>query len=410
LGNKEETKLDRLLRWQQGETPGPWTLSLFPTYRCNLQCRICWKRCYDEPIGAEEELSDERILRLADEAAEMGVRYWIIGGGGELMLRDRIMMELCGKIRSYGMNGVLQSNGTKFTADHLEHLIRLGWGQLNVSLDGPTAETNDAIRCEGSFDRGIQTIRTLNALRAKHKVNHPVVELVTVVNALNYDRIDSMVELAHELNCTCIHFVSLIVYGNATKGFDLAPPHKQALPELVLRAQALAERLGVNTIFHMYMHGPGSESPRAIQLFKKAGDAVTSNAMCFEPWLSLVIMPSGLAGPCCTFWEPKADSVREKSLHEVWLGPYLREVRRQILSGQPPGYCENCLTNQIFENRTTQVELLGRERQLAPPVRRLGDLVSRGGSSLREHGVRETLRRGKEWWRVRRAMRGKLPR
>jgi MoaA/NifB/PqqE/SkfB family radical SAM enzyme len=395
-------KLERLLRWRQGATPGPWTLSLFPTYRCNLQCRICWKRCYDEPLTRDEELSDDRLLALVDEAAELGVRYWIIGGGGELMVRDELIMDLCAKIRSRGMNGVLQTNGTRFTPDHLRHLIDVGWLRINISIDGPTAGINDAIRCEDSFERATSAIKDLIDLRRERGVDRPMTELVSVVTALNWDKIDNLVDMAHGLEASCLYLVELITYGDETKSYELTSTQRAALPEIVTRAQARAEGLGLKTNFPIYMRDLAKDKPVAMDLFSMPRDRVSGDTMCFEPFLSMVIFPSGLAGPCCTFWNESADSVRDLPLRDVWLGAYLGGVRKSILEGRPPEYCANCLTNQIFENQTMQGRLRWHEEQLVPLPKQVGRLIAKTYGSIRRHGMRRSFRRGREWLRIRR--------
>lgn len=394
-----------MVAWQRGETPGPWTLSLFPTYRCNLTCRICWKRSFDEPLAASDEVSDDRLLKLVAEAAALDVRQWVIGGGGEMMLRGDLVMRLCAEVRAQGMNGVLQSNGTRFTADHLESLVKLGWTYLDISLDGPNAAINDAIRSEGSFDQILSTIRRLNEIKEKHGATSPVVNLVTVMTRLNWDTVEDMVSAAHDLGCGSVNLVSLILYGDATKRFALEDAQKAALPDRVGRAQQLANRFGITTNFAAYLQSVRGETPAALQLFSAAEDSLSSRTMCFEPWLSLVIMPAGHAGPCCTFWDPGADTIRDRSLREVWLGPYMQELRRRILQGGPPGYCANCLPSQILENRAIQrAELLWQNRKGVPRAARFAKLLVKAGSSVRRDGLKTAIRRGREWWSIREAL------
>ena len=105
-----DTPLTRLHRWQAGETPGPWTITLIPTNRCNLRCEICWQRRTEADFG--HEVQDSRLEELVDEAAAMGVREWNISGGGEPMARAGLVLSLCERIRERDMNGALQTNAT----------------------------------------------------------------------------------------------------------------------------------------------------------------------------------------------------------------------------------------------------------------------------------------------------------
>ena len=56
---------ERLLDWQRGVPRGPYTLELYPTLRCNLDCAFC-DTTYRKKRAADE-LSHERYLELAPE-------------------------------------------------------------------------------------------------------------------------------------------------------------------------------------------------------------------------------------------------------------------------------------------------------------------------------------------------------
>lgn len=62
-----DSPVDRLLRWEQGDTPGPWYAAIYPTNRCNLRCSICWQRRFDS-LDYSDEVPDERRLALVGNA------------------------------------------------------------------------------------------------------------------------------------------------------------------------------------------------------------------------------------------------------------------------------------------------------------------------------------------------------
>ena len=185
--HENDTKLNRLMRWRKGETPGPWQIVVFPTNRCNLKCSICWQRWVEEKWGKVDhsrELSDERLLRLVDEAAAMDVREWSIGGGGDPMVRGDLIMRMCTRIRELNMNGGIFTNGTLLTRAHLEHLVDIGWDRLDFSLDGPTAEINDAIRSKGSFERVAASMGLLDEIRNAKGKTLPIIDVHVVLTRL----------------------------------------------------------------------------------------------------------------------------------------------------------------------------------------------------------------------------------
>ena len=63
------------------EKTGPWVIELDPTTACNLACHDC----ISANLLNQGGIDSERILKLADEFKEIGVRAVVLIGGGEPM-------------------------------------------------------------------------------------------------------------------------------------------------------------------------------------------------------------------------------------------------------------------------------------------------------------------------------------
>jgi MoaA/NifB/PqqE/SkfB family radical SAM enzyme len=114
---------------------------------------------------------------------------------------------------------------------------------------------------------------------------------------------------------------------------------------------------------------------------------------------------SGQVSPCCFFWEEQADSIRDKSLDQVWHGAYLTEIRQRMRAGRLPKACVHCYFPQGQEHR----EVMDRVQELARAdigrqVLQVG-MGRKAWNSLRTHGVLGSLRRGVEWLAIRHAFR-----
>jgi MoaA/NifB/PqqE/SkfB family radical SAM enzyme len=245
---EQDTRLHRLMQWRRGETPGPWQMVVFPTNRCNLKCTMCWQRWVEEKWGQVDhsrELSDERLMRLVDEAADMNVREWNIGGGGDPMVRGELVMRMCARIRERGMNGGIFTNGTLFRRDHLEHLVRIGWDRVDFSLDGPTAAINDAIRSEGSFDRAVAAMRELMEIRGALGATRPVTDVHIVLTRLNFDHLDDMVRMIASLGAKQFGFSFLNVQTDQCATLQLLEHQWRQLPEVSRKMHALGLQLGM---------------------------------------------------------------------------------------------------------------------------------------------------------------------
>src|SRR3989338_975878 len=127
-----------MLSWASGEPQGPVSIHLDPTNRCNISCVFCWMRSHERwgLLDTSGELSNERLLRLVDEAASLGVVDWVISGGGEPTVRP-VPLEVMRRIKRLGMQGDIITNGTLFREGHIRELVELGWDRIRVSILGP---------------------------------------------------------------------------------------------------------------------------------------------------------------------------------------------------------------------------------------------------------------------------------
>lgn len=389
-----DSRINRLLRWESGETPGPWSVTLFPTNKCNLPCKHCWLRWGDYDKTYETELPDDRLLALVDECADLGARDWTIVGGGDPMVRGELVISMCERIRERGMDGMLHTNGTLFKTSYLERLIEADWGRVAISLDGPTADSNNSVRGAG-FDKAIKNVKALTELKKEKKVLRPGISIHSVITNVNYDKLNELLELADYLVCDTVNLTLLLVESEGCKPFALTDEQKVELQAYVHEAIPLADRLGIANNFGIFLRDEVIEDSTAMPHGNAARpETGMASSMCFEPFTSLTIQPNGSTGPCCVFWDEKANSIKDQSLEEVWLGPYFEGMRENFLNNRPMHYCSLCPSSLYAKIEETRATLVDRPTNFP---QRVGRLVVRGATSLRDDGLRETARRGLAW-------------
>ena len=81
----EKEKIRRLSAWTDGRKKGPVRIDIEPTNSCNLKCRFCWTMSAKRLSSCQYEkiITEERILEILHEAANLGVLEWQIAGGWE---------------------------------------------------------------------------------------------------------------------------------------------------------------------------------------------------------------------------------------------------------------------------------------------------------------------------------------
>jgi molybdenum cofactor biosynthesis enzyme MoaA len=129
---------------------------------CNLTCRHCFISCgpHNHAFG---HLTLDAVRRALDESVPLGVREYYFTGG-EPFLNPEIF-EILEETLRQGPATVL-TNGVLLTPERCRRLRELSDGSeysldLRGSIEGYSAEANDAIRGAGTFERILAGIRNL---------------------------------------------------------------------------------------------------------------------------------------------------------------------------------------------------------------------------------------------------------
>ena len=116
------------------------------TYACNLACVHCLSSSGRRDPA---ELTTGEVRAVVDELAAMQVFYVNIGGGEPTIRPD--FFELVEYAVDHKVGVKFSTNGTRITAERARRLASMDYVDVQVSIDGAAAATNDAVRGEGSF-------------------------------------------------------------------------------------------------------------------------------------------------------------------------------------------------------------------------------------------------------------------
>jgi mycofactocin biosynthetic radical S-adenosylmethionine protein MftC len=173
--------------------PANWDLLRSPinvtweiTAQCNLKCRHCLSADMDKTNAVE--LDFKKCCAFIDELDRMEV-FQINFGGGEPFLR-KDFCDILDYAHSKGIITCVSTNGTMLDENLASRLGGMRLLRIQVSLDGATAATNDAIRGSGTYQRILAGIELLC------KQGFPHLSINTVVTRTNFCEIEQMCELA----------------------------------------------------------------------------------------------------------------------------------------------------------------------------------------------------------------------
>jgi radical SAM protein with 4Fe4S-binding SPASM domain len=282
------------------------------TYRCNLRCRFCYAgcNCTRRPEQDSPELATGAVRRLLDIMAEDARVPSVSFTGGEPTLRNDLP-QLVAHARGLGLRVNLITNGTCVDGDGVRCLVDAGLNSAQVSLEGTSAQTHDALtRQRGSFAR---SVATLHAFRAAGIVVHSN----TTLNRMNVEDAVRFPAFVRDAGLPRFSMNLMMPAGSGSEARELLVTYTEAGP-LVDRIHAEARRCGVE--FHWY-------SPTPLCLFNPIARGL-GNKGCAACDGLLSVAPNGDVLPCSSYPRPVGNLLRD-GFEATWFGPKARHFRRK---------------------------------------------------------------------------------
>src|SRR5256885_1131204 len=156
-----------IVRANFGACELPYKVTLVATYHCNFRCAMCniWqKKSVDEMTPAEVAAFFDRWSQFS----------WVHLTGGELFMR-RDLEDLVTAIVEHDRSLCLLNFPTTGwfgdrTVALVERVLRRGVGRLmtTISIDGPGALHDEMRGLPGSFERAVDTLRRLRAIKRRN--------------------------------------------------------------------------------------------------------------------------------------------------------------------------------------------------------------------------------------------------
>ncbi|MGH2893564.1 MAG: mycofactocin radical SAM maturase, partial [Solirubrobacteraceae bacterium] len=156
------------------------------TYACNLACVHCLS---SSGRRDPRELSTQECRRVVDELQRMQVFYVNIGGGEPTVRRD--FWELLEYATAHDVGVKFSTNGSRITPERARTLAANDYLDVQISLDGASAEVNDAVRGPGSY---ASALRAMEHLADAGMENFKLSVVVTRHNVAQLDALEAIAE------------------------------------------------------------------------------------------------------------------------------------------------------------------------------------------------------------------------
>jgi radical SAM protein with 4Fe4S-binding SPASM domain len=279
-----------------GHLVGPLALHLEVVAACNLKCIHCFAG--DLPRN-ENPLSLDELDTLFGQMAALGTYRLGLTGGEPLLRKD--LFQIIDLALAHGLCPCVTTNGLLITEDIAREFGRRELVWLNVSLEGASAPTNDAIRGKGTFERVLEQLRILR--------KHTRFTMAFTIMSSNVHEIRKCAELAEHVGAGTAVFRPLYPVGVARHHLELMPSFEQYNDALnVLASMQDDHDFGIN---HIDPFSPASR--------KEAQSVIYQNHGCGAGNLVCSVSVSGDVSPC-SFLGPESytANVRNQSLKQIW--------------------------------------------------------------------------------------------
>ncbi|MFW6203526.1 MAG: mycofactocin radical SAM maturase [Actinomycetota bacterium] len=161
------------------------------TYACNLACAHCLS---SSGRRDPRELTTEQCERVIDELQRMQVFYVNVGGGEPTIRPD--FWHLLDYAVDHRVGVKFSTNGVRISPQRARYLAATDYVDVQVSLDGATADVNDYIRGPGSYDTAVTALENLA------EAGFADAKLSVVVTRHNIAQLDEFKELADRYGAT----------------------------------------------------------------------------------------------------------------------------------------------------------------------------------------------------------------
>ena len=334
-----------------------------PTTHCNLNCRMCIRNTWEEPMGQMTESTFDSILKSL--RAFSPPPTVIFGGFGEPLSHPRIA-EMVAAVKELNAPVELITNATVLTKDLSRQLIEAGLDVLWVSLDAATTEVYGDVRLGAILP---QVISNVACFRDMQRSTNPAplhLGIVFVAMKRNIADLPAVMRLGRQLGADRFMLTNIL-------------PYSQELTDEVLYARSLSEpptqpsamvphlnlsRIDINEETRTALSKILS-STRDVRSNQSSG-ADMSNSCPFIESGSTAVCWDGSVSPCLPLLHSHTAFIHERKrfsrrhvignvsdhdLQELWNAPEYIELRKRVqaFDFSPCVFCGGCNLSQTNE-------------------------------------------------------------
>ncbi len=186
-------------------------LYIEPSSRCNLACRICIRKTWEETTGDMDRTTFGRLTAQLDRFPHL--ETVMFGGFGEPTVHPDIVSMIRG-IKALGLRVEMTTNATLFDDDLIEGLLREKLDRLWISLDGTAKENFETMREGAKFSLVIENLKRLERANRRSLNEHEIeVSIAFVVTRTNLHDMNNLDRLARSVGARRVIVSHVLPYS-----------------------------------------------------------------------------------------------------------------------------------------------------------------------------------------------------
>ncbi len=337
---KHRARLEELLALAREDPVAPYRLKRwYPrfvvwelTLACNMRCKHCGSNAGQ---ARADELTEDEMLQVCDDLAELGCERVTLLGGEPLMHPS--WEKVARRIRENGYRANVITNGWMLHRESVcDRLAEARLSIVGVSMDG-LADAHDGLRNRpGSFDRIVRGIRLLREREVPVAVS-------TVVTRQSLEQLDALHALLRDLDVAVWQLQICNPLGRLDHDDAniIAPRQVIDLLDAVVRLRAVAKRpridIADNVGYYSHHEHEGIRQKRPGQSYYWTGCHAGIRSMGLDSngdvkgCQSLPSIPQFIEG-----------NVRDRPLRDIWNDPDTFAYTRRFSMDNLSGFCARC--------------------------------------------------------------------
>lgn len=292
--------------------------------RCNLRCGHCLVSTFDGQKRAED-LSFADFKKFID--SQYGLVEIKMQGIGEPFLQK----EFAQMVEYAAANDIwvrTTTNGTLLHKnDNVSKIVNSGIGEIQVSIDGATKDTQESIRVGCNFEQLKENCYNLN--NESQKTGIDMTRMWSVLQSKNIDEAEEFLNFAHSVGFKRLTLSMELRDWEGHNGLNENNRQKRIsetiTQEWIDRLLKKADEIGLNlTFWHV-------------------SDRFTRSNICFWPFERLLLTSEKKIVPCCIIADPAIFNFGIlDDFEKVWFGEEMNSFRASHIAGDIPDICRMC--------------------------------------------------------------------